>query len=428
MRAAAGAVSFEDKEEATPFMIFDCPYKEIFCQAILRGSCDEGGSVTGQSNIKILGTGTLAEVFGDFVAYRSLEPADQRLPGLTALRNPMGLARGRIPRKIEPVYGHVVVEMLRAAQAVMELSGKIENLVLIGDTEHNDGGAFDNICAALKCPGAAFICDQTEEQPRLLPTDRDDGRTLYNSNRWRLLDGFEADLSRNGVSIGRGTVVIVDIDKTALAARGRNHRPIDQARAAAVFRTALLLRGKSVDRSHLLAAYNHFNQTRFHTFTTDNQDYLAYIALVVEAGWSTIENLHGAIDRGRFGSFDDLLTSISETADRLPVSLRRVHDDVVAAVAAGDPTPFKDFRRSEFRETVDRMSVPARRVEDLVRLLDTRITLTAEVWQRARRWRERGALVFGLSDKPDEASFPPPGLASRGYLPLHRTEALVVGE
>ena len=43
-------------------------------------------------------------------------------------------------------------------------------------------------------------------------------------------------------------------------------------------------------------------------------------------------------------------------------------------------------------------------------------------------WRDRGALLFGLSDKPDEASFPTPDLEAEGYLPLHKTRALVVGE
>jgi len=45
---------------------------------------------------------------------------------------------------------------------------------------------------------------------------------------------------------------------------------------------------------------------------------------------------------------------------------------------------------------------------------------------RAAEWRDRGALLIGLSDKPDEASAPDRGLAGSGYRPLHRTEALIV--
>jgi hypothetical protein len=40
--------------------------------------------------------------------------------------------------------------------------------------------------------------------------------------------------------------------------------------------------------------------------------------------------------------------------------------------------------------------------------------------------RQRGALLFGLSDKPDEASLPRPELAQKGYLPLHRVTMKVI--
>ncbi len=377
--------------------------------------------------MRVCGTGSLFDALGDAIAYRSLEPIDRRLPGLSSLRQPLGLQANRVPRKVEPAYGRVVAEMLCSAGTLTTGSSRFKEVVLIGDTEHNDGGAFVNICDALRCPGDAFICAERPVDPELVPSDRGKGRTLFLANRWRLIGGFEADLARRGVTIGRGTVVIVDIDKTALGARGRNDRPIDTARAAAVLRTARELRGESVNRDLLLAAYNHFNQPRFHAFTTDNQDYLAYLALLVEAGWSSIERLREGIDRGRLSSFGDLLNSVTATVERLPNRLRRAHDDVVMAVEIGDPTPFKDFRRAEYRETVDRMT-PVGKGEDTARLLATRITLTAEVWRRVKLWRDRGALLFGLSDKPDEASFPPRELEAEGYLPLHRTRALVVGE
>ena len=379
------------------------------------------------SPMRVLGTGTLFDALGDAIAYRSLEPLDGRLPGLSSLRQSLGLHANRVPRKVEPAYGFVVAEVLRSAAALANGSPELKGVVLIGDTEHNDGSAFVNICAALRCPGNAFICTETAAEPALVPSERGVTRTLYLANRWRLIGGFEADLARRGVIIGRGTVVVVDIDKTVLGARGRNDRPIDTARAAAVLRTARTLRGEPVKRDMLLAAYNHFNQPRFHAFTTDNQDYLAYLAILVEAGWSSIEKIREGITRGHLGSFGDLLDAVTATVERLPNRLRRAHDDVVMAVTLGDPTPFKDFRRAEFRETVDRMT-PAGKAQDIERLLATRITLTAEVWRRVKLWRDRGALVFGLSDKPDEASLPSPDLEADGYQPLHKTRALVVGE
>jgi hypothetical protein len=42
-------------------------------------------------------------------------------------------------------------------------------------------------------------------------------------------------------------------------------------------------------------------------------------------------------------------------------------------------------------------------------------------------WAKRGALVFGLSDKPDEASIPTPELAKQGFQPIHSTPTHIVG-
>jgi hypothetical protein len=63
----------------------------------------------------------------------------------------------------------------------------------------------------------------------------------------------------------------------------------------------------------------------------------------------------------------------------------------------------------------------------LAELLAGEITLTQEVRQMALEWSSRGALLFGLSDKPDEASLPTPQLAAQGWQPLHRTLTHAVG-
>jgi hypothetical protein len=41
--------------------------------------------------------------------------------------------------------------------------------------------------------------------------------------------------------------------------------------------------------------------------------------------------------------------------------------------------------------------------------------------------RARGVLVFGISDKPDEASIPRPEQAGEGAKLLHHIETVVVG-
>jgi hypothetical protein len=55
------------------------------------------------------------------------------------------------------------------------------------------------------------------------------------------------------------------------------------------------------------------------------------------------------------------------------------------------------------------------------------IFITAEVRAAALLLKDHGALLFGLSDKPDEASVPSSELAAEGYQPIHWTKANIVG-
>jgi hypothetical protein len=64
----------------------------------------------------------------------------------------------------------------------------------------------------------------------------------------------------------------------------------------------------------------------------------------------------------------------------------------------------------------------------LDKLLENEILVTQEVRRWVLTWAQRGALVFGLSDKPDEASLPSPELAAQGFQPIHQTLTHVVGE
>jgi hypothetical protein len=63
----------------------------------------------------------------------------------------------------------------------------------------------------------------------------------------------------------------------------------------------------------------------------------------------------------------------------------------------------------------------------MAKLLAEEILITQEVRAQALEWRRRGALLFGLSDKPDEAAVPLPELAKQGYQPIHRVPTHVVG-
>ena len=93
----------------------------------------------------------------------------------------------------------------------------------------------------------------------------------------------------------------------------------------------------------------------------------------------------------------------------------------------GDPTPYKAFRRAEYVETVGAMDVlPDGASAEQV--LAREIVITAEVASMAAHWAAQGALVLGLSDKPDEASLPTPEHAASGWQPLHRAVMKVYGQ
>jgi hypothetical protein len=218
----------------------------------------------------------------------------------------------------------------------------------------------------------------------------------------------------------------VDLDKTALGARGRNAHVIDRARVQAVRDTVANVVGPAFDQSAFRAAYDLLNQVEYHFFTADNQDYLAYICLILGSGLHTLAQVVADLRAGRLRSFAQFIEDVEQHADELTSELAGIHEDIFSKVRAGDPTPFKAFRYNEYLTTVGCMGQSS--AEDSVsQLLEDEIVITQEVREMALRWKEHGALLFGLSDKPDEASLPSPELVAQGNLPIHRVQAWAVG-
>jgi hypothetical protein len=126
-------------------------------------------------------------------------------------------------------------------------------------------------------------------------------------------------------------------------------------------------------------------------------------------------------------SFFDFIQQVQFRRSELPSDgLAAIHDQVWRLVQEGDPTPFKAFRYNEYLATAARFGVSA--IETVEAAFGNRILVTEEVRQVADDLGARGALVFGLSDKPDEASLPSPEQAKRGMQPLHRLMTLCAGE
>jgi len=369
------------------------------------------------------GLTSLNECLGDFVVYRNLVPADRRLPSLADLRPSLRLEPGEVPRKAQAAYGRVVAEMLRRARALTRPGAEIRRLVYIGDTRLNDGTAFQNLCAAGGWPGWAFIGRDEVSSP--LRTGAE-GR-LFIANRWSALPRFVQFLQEAGFALDEGTAVVIDMDKTFVGARGRNDRVIDQARVEGVRRTVAGLLGPQFDEAAFRAAYNQLNKPAYHAFTADNQDYLAYICLILGAGLHDLDSVVGDLERGDVAHFRDFIARVQARRSKLAATgLLPVHDEVWRTFQAGDPTPFKAFRYNEYLTTVARFG--DLRGATAQEVLARRITITQEVRAAALTLRQRGALIFGLSDKPDEASVPTPAQEKAGMKPLHRLETLAVGE
>jgi hypothetical protein len=366
----------------------------------------------------------VSELVGDLIVYRNLSPCDRRLPDLDELRSQVGLPAGLIPRKSEPAYAQVIVRILNLASELQAPGRQLGTLVFLGDTQLNDGTAFTNICKAGSWPGIAFIGSERDEPSRIETVEQESG-TMILANRWAALAELDQICSGQGMPVGEHSAVIIDLDKTTLGARGRNDHQIDRARIEAVQRTVSDLLGDSFDQQGFSAAYDRLNRVELHPFTTDNQDYLAYICLILGCGAYPLDALLDAVDAGRLQSFSQLITEIDSRVTDLPASLVEIHSEVFARVQENDPTPFKAFRRNEYRVTVERMGCmnDATPVEEL---LANEIVITQELREVVLAWQQRGALVMALSDKPDEASTPSAELAAQGWRPIHQVETHAV--
>jgi hypothetical protein len=373
--------------------------------------------------MKVHGRARVQDFLGTFIVYRSLLPMDKRLPALPKLREELSIPLGLTPRKSSTKYADVIARIIRHAQDVRGENDEIEHLLYIGDTRVNDGTAFANLLTSGDWTGAAFIASESEG-PEKTRVEGPDGRKVLVANRWKALDSYDCFCRDNGFDINEQTAVVIDLDKTTLGARGRNDRVIDKVRLQAMRKTIAGLLDGDFDEQSFESDYSRLNQPCYHKFTTDNQDYLAYICLSLQSGVMTSSFLFEALDEGKIQHFAQFLALVDEGQNKLSPLLRNVHCSVKEALSKGNPTPFVDFRINEYLLTVKSMGcLPDQTPID--QLLKEEIVITNEVMQTALRYRDRGALLLGLSDKPDEASLPPP--ESESYLPVHQMYTHVVG-
>ena len=256
---------------------------------------------------------SLYDLVGDLVLYRNLDPVDARLPQFADAWAEIGLADATRPRKHEASYAQTTAWYLRRARGLNRRGDELAELVYLGDTAMADGNAFRSLRSVTGWPGWAFIGAEKDEE--LSVTEKEG---VYVANRWSALAEFASLLLAQGAALDARTAVVVDIDKTALGARGRNDRSIDRARVAAIEATVAEAIGAAFDRDAFRAAYGTINVAKYHPFTADNQDYLAYICLMISAGFTTTEDLLSEVDAGRVASFRDFIEQVEAGRDRLP--------------------------------------------------------------------------------------------------------------
>ena len=366
--------------------------------------------------------GSLSDMMGQCVVYRNLQPVDPRIPGLDKAWQEAGLDHYYIPRKTTPEYAQVIWHYLHVAQQLRGVNAPIERVLMVGDSARNDGAVALNLMPY--CTARGFIGIDALSQPKQIAVEQD---IIMVANRWDALVDLMAWLENDSFSCDERTAMVIDLDKTSLGARGRNDGVIDTARVQAAERMARSTLGDAFDEPSFRQLYARLNQTDYHYLTEDNQDYVAYICLMIAGHACPEPRFWTALEDGSVADIQGFCALCEGDTSGMADELRRVHREVCDGVDAGDPTPFKAFRRVEFLETLARMDkLPDDATAEDV--LAREIVMTAEVSDLAIKLANQGVLVFGLSDKPDEASVPSPEAAAQGYRAIHDTPMKVYGE
>jgi hypothetical protein len=376
--------------------------------------------------LKNFGRAKLSDYFGDLVIYRNLEPLDRRLQGRRAASYKMDIPADVVPRKQDRDYAKAAVWIAnQAAQKVRSSKAQLEELLFVGDTLYNDGQAFANMVDVSDWTASCFIGG---EKLNDAPAAEINTGNVYSANRWAAVSDWMKWVLSLGMHVDERTVVIVDIDKTALGAKGRNDQVINEARLEGIYRTMNSVLGDNFDRATFESHYNELNRSRYHILTEDNQDYLAYICMALNAGLFDYNEILREIQNGSVDNFEQFLRMVNARmmfGGLGSESLRQAHEAVSASVQNGDPTPFKRFRRQEFITTLERMgNMPDN--APMAELLANEITLTNEICEMTEWLQGRGCLLLCMSDKPDEASRPDPHI-SADLPPVHRAETHRVG-
>lgn len=390
----------------------------------------------------LYGVDTINSLFEECIILRNMRRLDT---GDALLPDDAGFVR-----KYELNYAEALAKHVRTSWP------DTRNILYVGDTYRNDGGAIRNL-QNLRLDVSGFICE-----PRLGLRRLWFNSTLY-SNSWTDLIAFAA---RNFRHVNQNTLAIFDIDQTLWAPKGVHDRPLALTRTEAMAR---LVEGYVHDaagevaeraRERIPCLYEEISGVKYHKgLTMDNEDYKAAICVFLSLNllWDPYEergdrqrgieffNRLGRLPTAEFvsyvrdnyllpliasaqgsglGSMTQLITQAmaAGTTDQYSnygethgISVPRVNEDVLSvfrAMTGPSTIKYEAFRLQEFQEAHRRAS------GDLP--LDEAIVINKSAWDLARWLRDRGVKLLGLSDRPDEAT-------ALGELSLLNAEMRVYG-
>ena len=325
--------------------------------------------------------GKLTDIFGDFIIFRELNPVNKNLPQFERVKKALSLEK--LPRKKDKDY-------VKVLSYIFSFAGGYKRIFYIGDTLMSDLSVINSFSRYTDFETFGIITREGE-----LNGFEDRGNFVLNG-KWKNLQNVFSFCEKNHFTISEDTVFIIDIDKTAIGARGRNDKAIDRARMDAIKALAGEIFGE-VNKEEFSMIYDVVNKKDFFYITEDNQDIVSIVSFLVYDGALSLEQLGS----GEFENTISLLSSVKPDNTKL----EKYVQTVLVNVEKGNPTAFPEFRKKEFEKTILRTDFLADETLPS-KLLSEEILITGEVYDLALIAKEKGAFVFGVSDKPALSTMP----------------------
>ncbi len=328
--------------------------------------------------------GKLSDIFGNRLVFRELNPVGNSLPQFPEIKTALSLTK--LPRKKDKEYA-------KALYYIFSKAGNFNKVFYIGDTLMSDASVIENFSEFPDIEMFGIITREGE-------TDTIEFRKNFLLNgRWANLERAFSICEEKVFRADERTVLIIDIDKTAIGARGRNDRAIDKARIDAIRELAEEIFGE-INEEKFSKAYQIANRKEFFYITEDNQDIVSLLAFFIYDGAVSETELSG----GKFETAKELIEKVSVRNS----VLKKYAETVLKNIEEKNPTAFPEFRKKEFLKTIARADFLPDETP-IAKLLSEEITITGEVYRLALMLKKRGVVVFGVSDKPALSTMPEEG-------------------